>query len=248
MKKLLYVLPLFLLLLSGCKSKESLTYFVNNPLTAEQVVTNANWQTKIEPGDELAVYVNTELPEVTALFNIPERTYFVNKEGNLNLPKIGDVHASGLTTSQLAEEITRKVAEYAAVSSVRVELVNFKISVMGEVSRPNVIKVPSERITILEALSQAGDLTVFGRRDNVTLIREHEGKVTYHRLDLTDADLIKSPYYYLQQNDVIYVEPNQARNDQAEYSVNNAYKIQVTSAIVSGASVIASLIIALVVK
>ncbi|MBD5231106.1 MAG: polysaccharide export protein [Muribaculaceae bacterium] len=253
MKKLLYLLPVMLILLTGCKTKENLGYFHNNTPVAEQVVTRANWQLKIEPGDELSVYINTELPELTATFNLPDRetdtkSYFVDKQGYINLPKVGKVKAEGLTTTQLAEEVTRRVAEFAEAPTVRVELLNFKVSVLGEVQKPAVIKVPTERMTVLEALSEAGDLTVFGRRDNVTLIREEGGEVTYHRLDLSDGDLIKSPYYYLQQNDVIYVEPNDARRDQAEYSVNNSYKIQVVSAIISGASVIASLVIALAVK
>ena len=216
-------------------------------------MAKADWQIKIEPGDELEIYVHTDMPAVTEMFNMPKgstdtRNYMVDKAGDITLPKVGKMHAAGLSTTALAEEITRKVAEFAEAPTVKVELKNFKVSVLGEVAKPAIVKVPAERITILEALGEAGDLTIFGRRDNVTLIREENGEVTYNRIDLTDANLIKSPYYYLQQNDVIYVEPNEARTQQAEYSVNNSYKIQVVSAIISGVSVIASLVIALTVK
>lgn len=125
---------------------------------------------------------------------------------------------------------------------------NFKVSVLGEVAKPGVVEVKSERCTVLEALGLAGDMTIFGKRENVTLIREEDGVVSYHRLNLADGDLIKSPYYYMQQNDVLYVEPTETRMEQSEYSTNNSYKIQVVSAIISGASVIASLVIALAIK
>lgn len=118
MKKLIYLLSFICLFLTSCKTKDNLTYFRTNTPTAEQMVTQANWQLKIEPGDELSIYVHTDMEEVTALFNLPDikedtKTYLVDKAGNISLPKIGSVHAAGLTTTQLAEEITRKVAEFA---------------------------------------------------------------------------------------------------------------------------------------
>lgn len=263
MNKLPYLLPLLLLLLCSCKTKDNLTYFRNNTPTPEQVISRSEWQIKIEPGDELSIIVSSEVATNTEMFNLPPAagantskvdktggiiTYRVDKTGDINMPKLGKIHVAGLTTGQIAEQVTRMVAEYVEAPLVIVSLENFKVNVIGEVAKPQVIKVPGERFTILEAIAEAGDLTVFGRRDNVTLIREENGEVTYHRLDLSDADLIKSPYYYLQQNDVVYVEPNGARKDQSEYSVNDSYKIQVVSTIVSGVSVLVSLIIALTVK
>lgn len=252
MKKLIFLIPLLGLLLASCKTQDKLTYFRENTPTPEQVVANADWKIKIEPDDELSVVVTSEISAQTSMFNLPTesgaRTYLVDKQGYITLPKIGRMHVAGLTVSQVAEEVTRKVAEYVEAPSVKVELENFKVSVMGEVNRPNIIKVPSERFTILDAIASAGDLNLYGRRDNVTLIREEDGKVTYHQLNLADGNIINSPYYYLRQNDVIYVAPTDKRMQQSDYSVNNSYKIQVVSAIVSGASVIVSLIIALAVK
>lgn len=253
MKKFLFLIPLFALLLASCKTQDNLTYFRNNTPAVEQIVNKSNYQIKIEPNDQLLIYVSSEVNSYSEAFNLPSnqgenKTYTVDNQGDIVMPKLGKMHVAGLTTTQLAENITRRVAEYVEAPLVRVELVNFKVNVLGEVARPHTIKVDGERMTVLEAIAEAGDLTIFGRRDNVTLIREENGQVTYHRLDLSDGDLLKSPYYYLQQNDVIYVEPTPTRMQQSEYSVNNAYKIQVVSAIVSGASVIASLIIALAVK
>lgn len=270
MRKYLFLIPL-LALLCSCKTHENLAYFSNNTPALEQTVANADWKLKIVPDDELAITVTSEVPEATAIYNLPlvnpasgnsstvnlrERTtlttntqiqtYIVDRQGNIKFPQLGIIHVAGLTTAQVAEELTRRIAEKVEAPYVRVELYNFKVNVLGEVAKPGLVHIPSERFTILDALAEAGDLTIFGRRDNVTLVREQDGKVTYHRVDLNDAKLFESPYYYLQQNDAIYVEPTEARRGQAEYNQNNAYKISVVSAIVSGCSVIASLIIALV--
>lgn len=265
----MFLIPL-LALLCSCKTHENLAYFSNNTPALEQAVANADWKLKIVPDDELAITVTSEVPEATAIYNLPlvnpasgnsstvnlrERTtlttntqiqtYIVDKQGNIKFPQLGIIHVAGLTTAQVAEELTRRIAEKVEAPYVRVELYNFKVNVLGEVAKPGLVHIPSERFTILDALAEAGDLTIFGRRDNVTLVREQDGKVTYHRVDLNDAKLFESPYYYLQQNDAIYVEPTEARRGQAEYNQNNSYKISVVSAIVSGCSVIASLIIAL---
>ena len=131
---------------------------------------------------------------------------------------------------------------------VRVELLNFRVNVLGEVAKPGPKRVETERYSVLDALADAGDLTPYGERSNILLIRETSTGKEYHHLNLNDASLLSSPYFYLQQNDVVYVEPNKIRKDNAEYNQNNAFKVSVASAIVSGCSVVASLIIALAVK
>lgn len=271
MRKYIYLLPL-LALLCSCKTHENLAYFSVNTPALEQAVANTDWKLTIAPDDELAITVTSEVPEATAVYNLPAinpvtgkrsnteietvslasnvqiQTYAVSKDGYINFPKLGRIHVAGLTTTQLADELTRRIAEEVEAPYVRVDLLNFKVNVLGEVQKPGIVHVTSERFSILDALAQAGDLSIFGRRDNVTLVREENGKITYHRLDLNDAKLFESPYYYLKQNDAIYVEPTEARRGQAEYNQNNSYKISVVSAIVSGASVIASLVIALAIK
>lgn len=262
-----------LAMLCSCKPHENLAYFSVNTPTLEQAVADTGWKLKIVPDDELAITVTSEAPEATAIYNLPVvnssagspamtdprearsvatnpqiQTYIVDKAGNIKFPQLGVIHAAGLTTAQLAEELTRRIAENVEAPYVRVELANFKVNVLGEVQKPGLVHIPSERFTILDALAEVGDMTIFGRRDNVTLIREQDGKVTYHQVNLNDAKLFESPYYYLQQNDVVYVEPTEARRGQAEYNQNNSYKISVVSAIVSGCSVIASLVIALVIN
>lgn len=268
MKRILFIISALALLLCGCtSSRENLAYFsLNNP-GQQQVAGSTDWQLKIVPDDELVISVTSEVPEATAMYNLPMlntsareslndpigtagalQTYVVDRQGNIKFPRLGVIHVEGMTVAQLADELTRRIAEDVEAPFVRVELINFKVNVLGEVQKPGIIHIPTERFTILDALAQAGDLTIFGRRDNVTLVREVDGKITYNRVNLNDARLIDSPYYYLQQNDAIYVEPTEVRKGQAEYNQNNSYKLSVISTIVSGVSVIASLVIALAVK
>jgi polysaccharide export outer membrane protein len=172
----------------------------------------------------------------------------VTKDGDITMPTLGKIHVEGMTTNELSEYLTRRIAQDVEGPFVRVELVNFKINVIGEVNSPGAYTFSNERVSVLDALAQAGDMTIFGRRENVTIVREENGKVAYHKLDLTDSKVVNSPYYYLKQNDVVYVEPTEVKKGQSEYNQNNSYKVSVVSAIVSGCSVVVSLLIALLVK
>ena len=267
MKRILFFVSILTLLLCSCSSNRDLAYFSKNTPDLGQVAGNTDWKLKIVPDDELAITVMSEVPQATSIYNLPLvntgsketmsetistntalQTYIVDREGYIKFPKFGRIHVAGMTTAQLADDLTRRIAEDVEAPYVRVEILNFKVNVLGEVQKPGIVHIPTERFTVLDALAEAGDLTIFGRRDNVTLVREVDGKITYNRLDLNDAKLLESPYYYLQQNDAIYVEPTAARKGQAEYNQNNSFKVSVVSTIVSGVSVIASLIIALAVK
>jgi polysaccharide export outer membrane protein len=148
----------------------------------------------------------------TTITALPELSgYLVNPDGTLELPLIGKVPVGGLTTAQVADRIREKLKEYLKEPTVNIRNQNFRVSVMGEVARPSLFTIPNEKITMLEALSLAGDITIYGRRDNVLLIREVNGLRTFTRIDLTNRDLFRSPYFYLRPNDVIYVEPGRAR-------------------------------------
>lgn len=267
MKKFAYLFALGLLVLTGCSSKQNLTYFTaNTPVGQHVPVGSLDWQIRIEPQDELVITVTSDVPAAAAPYNLPLvpiaskdeltsqmaqgsiQTYIVNKAGDITFPVLGRIHVEGLTTAQLAEELTRRISADIEGPIVRVELINFKVNVMGEVTKPGVYSAPSERFTILDALAEAEDLTMYGRRDRVTLIREENGQITYNIVNLEDANLFSSPYYYLKQNDAIYVEPTEARRGMAEYNQTNGYKLSVISAVISGVSVIATLVIALAVK
>ncbi len=249
---------------SCSSSKEPLPYF-QNLSSGEGILTQGNYEIKIEPDDELAISVMSTVPEATAVYNLPlhnpatlssiplasqsqQLTYLVDEQGYIKMPVLGKVKAEGLTTNQLEEQLVTLISRDVRDPIVKVSLVNFKVQVIGEVLHPGTIQVKSQRVSVFDALAAAGDLTPYGKRSNVLLIREEDGAKSYHRINLNDASVLESPYYYLKQNDIIYVEPNSIRQDNSKYNTNNAYKISVISTIVSASSVIASLVIALVVK
>lgn len=263
----LLILCAVLLALTGCKST-NLAYFsdVTKSELTEGKIPRVESAIKIQPDDELLINVSSNVPEATAPYNLPfnnpalkgdlmnnttvtqKQTYTVDKQGNILMPILGKVHVAGLTTSQLADELTRRIGADVESPYVRVDLVNFNVNVMGEVNQPGQYTFSTERVSVLDALAKAGDMSVFGKRGNVTIWREEDGMVTYHKLNLNDSKIYSSPYFYLKQNDVVYVEPQESRAGQAEYNQNNSYKVSVVSAIVSGVSVIATLVIALVIN
>ena len=164
--------------------------------------------------------------------------YLVNQDGNIDFPILGEIHVEGLTRMQATELIKKRLIEEELIKDpiVTVQFLNFKVSVIGEVGRPGTFDISGDRITLLEALSMAGDLTIYGRRDRVAVIREKDGKrsILYH--DLRSSDIFQSPCYYLQQNDIVYVEPNNAKTGQSRINSNNSVGVWL-----SGVSVLASI-------
>jgi polysaccharide export outer membrane protein len=179
----------------------------------------------IQKNDILAITVSSLNPEATAIFNAPnapaggpgaaaEATgYLVNSEGNIQFPIIGNIKAEGLTKSQLKDNITRTLVSKQLLVDpiVTVRFVNFRVTVLGEVNRPTVVTVPNEKISLLEALGLAGDLTIYGKRQNIMIIREEKDQKIVKRVNLNSSEIFTSPYYYLQSNDIVYVEPNKAK-------------------------------------
>ena len=144
--------------------------------------------------------------------------YLVNNEGDITFPVLGTVHVLGMTHAELAQELQRRLVSEGHILDARVtvRLMNFTVSVLGDVAKPGTIVASGERLTIFEALSMVGDLTIYGQRNNVTIIREENGQRTIGELDLTSKDVFESPYYYLHQNDVVYVEPNMKKKKTAD--------------------------------
>ncbi len=260
------ILATIVMLLSSCSSSKTvLPYFTDISTVAEGQFDAGEYSPEIKPDDELLITIMSSVPEATAHYNLPmsnpatrdemlgysspqQQTYIVNSKGDITMPILGEMHVAGLTTEQLKDKITSIVHKDVSDAVVRVQLINFQIIVAGEVARPSRLKVNRERFSILDALSEAGDLTPYGERSNILLVREENGKRVFHHLNLNSADILNSPYFYLQQNDYIYVEPNTIRQSNAKYNQDNAFKLQVISTVVSAASVIASLVITLTVK
>jgi polysaccharide export outer membrane protein len=223
----------------SCSSYHQIPYFqdLDHSKITQENIDNYS-PLKIQPGDLLGINVNTSTPNNEfnsanqrikgeesggggGKINTPmgsENTsgnpvfgYRINQQGEANLPYIGRVKLIGFTTDEVAAKLTPLLEQYLKQPIVSVRILNFKISVMGDVLRPDVFNVQNERITIIEALGLAGDLNVTAKRRNVLLIREYDGKREYLPIDLTSRKLFTSPYYYLQNNDVIYVEPDRIK-------------------------------------
>ena len=211
----------------------------------------------IHQDDMLAILVNSQVTEIAMPYNLPLTNYYVggdtygqqrllgylvDKEGNIDFPILGKIHVEGLTRNQLRDLLKNKLieGEHLKEPIITINFLNFKVSVQGEVNRPGSFLISGERITLLEALSMAGDLTIYGRRDRVAVIREANGErfILYH--DLSSTELFDSPCYFLQQNDIVYVEPNKRRVQQSNINQNNSVAVwlSITSVILTATSVI----------
>lgn len=268
MKSITYIVTAFLalLILPSCSSSKTvLPYFTDISTIAEGTMPAGDYSPTIKPDDELFISVNSTSPLATAHYNLPvgnpattddltmsvtarQQTYIVDSQGNINFPILGQIHVGGMTTEQLQAYLTKEISKEVEDPMVRVQLMNFHVAVAGEVQKPGTLNVTRSRFSILDALSAAGDLTPYGERSNILLVREENGQRKFVHLNLNSADLLESPYFYLRQNDYVYVEPNKIRQANSKYNQDNAYKLSLTSTIVSAASVIASLVIALTVK
>lgn len=224
--------------LESCTSSKKLTYFQGMSSIEDTIMVGESFVPTIKKGDVLSVQVSSLNAEASAYFNptaLAEvnpsvaatnplgRTsgYLVDADGTIKLPLIGQVAVAGLTNSKASELIGSKLEPYLKEPTVNVRNLNFRISVLGEVAHPALFSIPNEQISLPEALGLAGDLTIYGRRDNILIIREENNKRVFTRLDLTRRDVFTSPFYSLHPNDVIYVEPGKARVT----SVDRAYQL-----------------------
>ncbi len=244
-----------IVLLSGCNSYKKMGYLKDiESLTPEQLAkASTGFDAKIMPGDLMTIYVNTVNPSVAVPFNLPlmpiqgdglggiyntvgTQAYLIDNEGNIDFPVLGKLHLAGKTRQEVEVMIkTRVYPKYITEEPiVTTRFVSYRVSVLGEVNRPGVHTFPTDRVSIMEAIAMAGDLTIYGKRNNVLLMRENmDGTMQYIRLDLQDKNLALSPYFYLQQNDVIYVEPNKARGNSASIGATENLTISIVSILVS---------------
>jgi len=208
---------------SSCNSYKKVPYFQDLSRTQITRENIDNYTTfTIQPHDQLAISVGSKNPEADAVFgnNLQNAGtnpgnanygYTVNDKGQVKLPLLGLVKVAGLTTDQLSELMQKNLAPFLSAPTVTVTVINFKVAVLGDVLRPNVYSSNSERLTIPEALSLAGDLNITAKRENIVLVRERDGKREYIPIDLNSKDIFKSPYFYLKSNDLIYVTPGKSK-------------------------------------
>lgn len=210
-----------LFLLMSCSSKKDIVYF-QNAKNFETIVDTDTFKAKLKVGDVLNISVSTLDLNVTKPYNLVESTgngggqlidYVIDPDGNIDYPVLGKIKLLGLTIEEAKELMKKKFSEGQLLKDpvVIIRIKNYKISVLGEVNNPGVYPVSGDRISILEALAAAGDLTINGKRDNILVIRDFNGTKTYTRIDITNKEVFNSPVYFLTQNDIVYVEPNNAR-------------------------------------
>lgn len=225
---LFFIVAQVVLLNLSCTSTRKTVYFYNVQDTTF-LQRGAEMQAPIQENDILGISISSLNAEASAIFNPPNSNnsrsttvtgsssepggYLVNSDGNIQLPVLGTIKAAGLTKKELGDNITNMILSKKLLIDPLVEIrfLNFEVTVIGEVAHPTVITVPSEKISLLKAIGLAGDLTIYGKRENVLLIREENGKKKTRHIDLNSSNFFNSPYYYLQPNDVIYVEPNKAK-------------------------------------
>ena len=244
----------------SCSTPKEISYFQDlQPGVTELTITDPV-EIKVRPKDKLSILINAQDQKLTNMFNLPivsqqigqESTgssgtsrgvsgYTVDTDGYINFPVLGKIKVEGMTREQIAEYLTGQLKEQELIKDpvVTVEFMKLGVSVLGEVNRPGRISINRDNLTILDALSEAGDLTIFGKREKVLVLRQENGKQRVYGINLCSADqLYTSPVYYLQQNDVVYVEPNDTKSRQ---STVNGNTVRSTSFWISLASLITSI-------
>ena len=262
--RLLSILILIAVSLCSCAThRDNISYMQDIMQTPDSLWNKQySYAPKLKANDEVSIVVSAVDQAAAAAFNktpfaqqtserreistVPSiHTYRVNERGEIDFPVIGTIMVKGKTTLEVQDYLVERIKEYVMEPIVSVAMINVTTVVLGEVTKPGICEFKGNRATLLEALGQVGDLTIYGRRDNVMLIRENEGRREAHLIDLTSADFVNSPYYYLQQNDVIYVSPNSSKRDSSRYNNLKSYNISLVGTIVSCVSVLASLAIAI---
>ena len=251
-------------LLTACQSYKKVPYFQNVEVVNEVEQQEKLYDAKIMPKDLLTIVVSCTSPELAIPFNLTVASnagiavstssyvttqpvlqpYLVDNEGNINFPVLGELKLGGLTKREAEQLIIDKLKPYMKETPiVTVRMVNYKISVIGEVTRPGTFTISNEKVNLLEALAMAGDMTVYGLRDNVKLIREDaNGKQQIVTLDLNKAETILSPYYWLQQNDIVYVTPNKAKARNSDVGNSTSLWFSATSILVSIGSLLVNIL------
>lgn len=251
------------LLAFSCKTKNDITYMQDIENIAVET-SKRNAVISLQAGDELTIQVSGPDMDVVSPFNqnysssrvaeydngavnlprsgkqISGPTYILDKEGNIDFPIIGRVNLLNKSLSETKTILEQKIAKYIKNPLVNVKLTNFKVTILGEVKKPGQYIIPDAQATLLNALGMAGDATIYGKRTNVLVVRNINGEITKQRIDITDANFINSPFYYLKQNDVIYISPNKTRQQSSIFGPQTSVFISITSILVT--------IVALIIK
>ena len=255
--KIISSLILVLVLMTSCGTVKDIAYFQNKVVNEPEAI-DKHAGIVIQPKDMLSIVVSSRNPELVAMFNLPVISYqagseivsgagqqrlmgyVVDNNGYIDFPVLGPIKVAGLTRWELSKLIKERLLNEGLLTDavVTVEFMNFKVSVIGEVNSPGTYTLNNDKVTILQAISLARDLTIFGQRENVCVIREREGERVIYEINLCDVSMFNSPAYYLQQNDVVYVQPSEIK---ARQSTTDDKALRMTSIFVSGGSLLVSI-------
>ena len=256
-KSFIIIFSFVLFFLSSCTSKKKLDYLQNiESVALEASMKNA--KSTIQPNDQLVIMVTAKDMDVVKPFNqnfssgqilqysLPSNnapaqgqtsvsgpTYVVDSQGNIEFPVIGKINTENKTTEELRDILKKEISKYVLNPQVSVRNTNYKITVLGEVNRPGTYNIPDAQTTLLEVLGLAGDLSIYGNREDILVLRNIDGTMTKERIDLTKADFINSPFFYLKQNDVIIVSPNETKQKTSRLDPNTGIYISVASIVVT---------------
>ena len=258
-----YLLAIFCVLMCACKAPKDVIYFQGiDDLTPDELAEMSQAYTiKIENDDLLSINVTAWDPVAVTPFNPPVfayssqgeqpliasesmYTYLVDEDGCINFPIIGKVHVAGLTRQEISKKLESKISKYVKDPLVNVHLLNFRIVLMGEFSRPGSYSVKRDRVSVLDAIGMAGDLPLTANRKNILVIRDNNGLKETCRLDITNPNIFESPYFYLKQNDIVYVEPIKTKQ-RARTSSDRQFTISLFSTVISSLSVIVAMVLSL---
>ncbi len=250
MKKIL-LMAMLALALASCNTSKKIVYFQDIQVNRPEAITEARDIT-VQPKDQISILVSSKDPQLAALFNLPRVQYRVggsdlqnnngevagytlDTEGYIDFPVLGRLYVVGMTKSEIASYIKKRLIDENLINDpvVTVEFMNLYYSILGEVNNPGKYMITQDQITLLEAISMAGDLTIYGKRDAVFVVREEDGQRVTHWVDLRTQDLFHSPIYYLKQNDVIYVQPNKVRAGQSTINENSVKSVSLWISIAS---------------
>jgi polysaccharide biosynthesis/export protein len=245
------ILLLLSIIISSCASSKKYVYFNSSEIKNEQ---QNNFNPKLKSGDLLMINVYSSNLETSIPFNLPlpntsvragynngiaaNTGYLINQNGEIDFPILGKLNLMNLTTIEASQLIKEKLEPYLSNPIINIQIQNFKITVLGEVKNPGTYQIPNERISLTEALGLAGDLTINGVRSNITLIRDYNGVKKEIILDLTSKEIFNSEYYYLSQNDVIYISPNQAKINSSTMSTSYGMFISIASLLITTINVL----------
>ena len=267
MKHLLFPAIFLIILVSSCKTPKDISYFqgIENITEEQREAMNQKYVPRICIDDALIIYVTSPDKETTMQFSPPPYgiylpgesaigisattqnlyTYLVDEEGYINFPVLGRLHVAGKTVNETIRMMEDLVHKSAPKALVNVQISNFKVSIIGEVRTPNTYQIKTPRLSVLDLIAMAGDLTIVADRKNIRLVRDNDGEKIHATLDLTDPAIFASPYYYLQQNDIVYVLPNEAQKRNSKYSNTDNVKVSLLSVVISSVSVLTSVILTL---